>query len=142
MLVAFGLCHNVIIEEDGKGGSRFNASSPDELAFINMAKCCRWEYTGLNRDNELCLQTPQGEIRYKILHTIEFDSDRKRMSVILQRDGRVFVYCKGADNVILKRLRSQNSKRCRVAAERVEEWSQEGLRTLLFAKREVERKDY
>lgn len=29
MLLAFGLCHSVIIEEDGKGGRKFNASSPD-----------------------------------------------------------------------------------------------------------------
>jgi magnesium-transporting ATPase (P-type) len=29
-----------------------------------------------------------------------------------------------------------------VVAERVEEWSQQGLRTLVFARREVERKDY
>lgn len=48
MLVAFGLCHNVIIEEDGHGGSHYNASSPDELAFINLAKYCKWEYKGLN----------------------------------------------------------------------------------------------
>ncbi len=57
------------------------------------------------------------------------------MSVILQREGRVFVFCKGADNVMLKRLRSQNSRKCRVVAERVEEWSQQGLRTLVFARR-------
>lgn len=64
------------------------------------------------------------------------------MSVILQREGRVFVFCKGADNVMLKRLRSQNGKKCRVVAERVEEWSQQGLRTLVFARREIEKKDY
>lgn len=51
MLVSFGLCHSVIIEEDGRGGHTYNASSPDELAFINMAKCCGWEYLGLNSEN-------------------------------------------------------------------------------------------
>lgn len=64
------------------------------------------------------------------------------MSVILQKDGKIFVYCKGADNIILKRLKNQKTKRCEVVKERIEEWSQEGLRTLLFAKREVGKKDY
>jgi phospholipid-translocating ATPase len=64
------------------------------------------------------------------------------MSVILEKNNRIFVYCKGADNVILKRLRTQNTKRCKIVNERIEEWSQEGLRTLLFAKREIEKKDY
>ena len=42
MLVTFTMCHSVIIEEDGKGNKKYNASSPDELAFINMAKFCGW----------------------------------------------------------------------------------------------------
>lgn len=64
------------------------------------------------------------------------------MSVILQKNNRIFVYCKGADNIILKRLKTQKTKRCQVVKDRIEEWSQEGLRTLLFAKREIEKKDY
>jgi P-type E1-E2 ATPase len=106
-----------------------------------MAKCCGWEYLGLNSENEVCLKTPQGQLKYRLLHTIEFDSDRKRMSVILQREGRVFVYCKGADNIMLSRVKPPG-KKGRVVAERVEEWSQQGLRTLLFAKREIDKKDY
>jgi magnesium-transporting ATPase (P-type) len=42
MLVSLSLCHNVIIEEDEQGHQKYNASSPDELAFINMAKLCGW----------------------------------------------------------------------------------------------------
>lgn len=63
------------------------------------------------------------------------------MSIILQREGRVFVYCKGADNIMLGRVKPPG-KKGRVVAERVEEWSQQGLRTLLFAKREIDKKDY
>jgi phospholipid-translocating ATPase len=53
----------------------------------------------------------------------------------------VFVYCKGADNIMLSRVKPPG-KKGRVVAERVEEWSQQGLRTLLFAKREIDKKDY
>ena len=51
MLISFGFCHNVIIEQDEKGNKKYNASSPDELAFINMAKYCGWEYIGVNDSN-------------------------------------------------------------------------------------------
>jgi P-type E1-E2 ATPase len=42
---------------------------------------------------------------YKILHVLEFSSARKRMSVIVEdEDDNIFVFCKGADNVIYERL--------------------------------------
>lgn len=50
------------------------------------------------------------EIRYKHLHTIEFNSDRKRMSVLLERNGEIILFCKGADNVIMERLKDKNSR--------------------------------
>ena len=142
MLVCLSLCHGVIIEEDESGNKKYNASSPDELAFINMAKYCKWEYLGINDKNELCVQTPNRLLKYQILHTIEFDSNRKRMSVILEKEDRIYVYCKGADNVIMPRLRGDNNDVVRVVDESIDKWSREGLRTLLFTKREIEKKDY
>lgn len=41
------------------------------------------------------------EVLYKKLHTIEFTSDRKRMSVIIEDDGKIYLFCKGADNIII-----------------------------------------
>lgn len=43
------------------------------------------------------------ETTYKRLHTIEFTSDRKRMSVIIEDEGKIYLFCKGADNVIIER---------------------------------------
>ena len=49
-----------------------------------------------------------GRVEYELLATIPFDSDRKRMTVILRRpsSGQVVVFCKGADNVIFDRATS------------------------------------
>ena len=42
---------------------------------------------------------------YEILNVCEFNSTRKRMSTIIRGpDGRIKLYCKGADTVILERL--------------------------------------
>jgi magnesium-transporting ATPase (P-type) len=36
------------------------------------------------------------------------------MTVILEKDNRVFVYCKGADNVIFERLKFKDTKTVKV----------------------------
>lgn len=41
---------------------------------------------------------------YELLCILDFNNVRKRMSVILRKDGRLRLYCKGADNVIYERL--------------------------------------
>ena len=49
--------------------------------------------------------------KYQLLHVIEFDSTRKRMSVILRLpDGRVRIISKGADNVMIARI-SKSARR-------------------------------
>lgn len=41
-----------------------------------------------------------------MLSILDFNNVRKRMSVILRRNNRIILYCKGADNVIYDRLAS------------------------------------
>lgn len=43
---------------------------------------------------------------YELLHILDFNNVRKRMSVVLRRGDKIFLYCKGADNVIYDRLSS------------------------------------
>lgn len=64
------------------------------------------------------------------------------MSVILEKEDRVYVFCKGADNMILPRLRGDNSEVVKMVDDSIDKWSREGLRTLLFAKREIDKRDY
>ena len=46
------------------------------------------------------------ERRYRLLNVIEFDSTRKRMSVIVRTpEDKIMVICKGADSIIEKRLK-------------------------------------
>lgn len=42
---------------------------------------------------------------YQVLNILEFNSTRKRMSSLIRGpDGKIKLYCKGADTVILERL--------------------------------------
>jgi phospholipid-translocating ATPase len=48
---------------------------------------------------------------YKILEVIEFNSDRKRMSVVLKNpDGKVVVYTKGADSMLWDLMKKTDFK--------------------------------
>ena len=48
---------------------------------------------------------PQSET-WQLLNVLEFNSTRKRMSVVLRSpQGGIVLLCKGADNVIFQRLR-------------------------------------
>ncbi|EGY23631.1 phospholipid-transporting ATPase [Verticillium dahliae VdLs.17] len=55
------------------------------------------------------LPGPDGNIvreTYQVLDVIDFTSKRKRMSIIIRMpDGRICVFCKGADSIILPRLK-------------------------------------
>jgi phospholipid-transporting ATPase len=70
----------------------YNASSPDELALVNMAKVCGYRFIGTDDDNYMTIRiyedplSPQSkykELKYKLLNVLEFSSARKRQSVIL-----------------------------------------------------------
>ena len=46
------------------------------------------------------------QAKYEVLNVLEFNSTRKRMSVIVRdQAGVLHLYCKGADNVIFERLK-------------------------------------
>ena len=80
---------------------------------------------------------------FTLLHTLDFESTRKRMSVIL-RDHQTHslrLLCKGADEVIKPRLISTDAKLLDLERH-LHHFSSEGLRTLVIAERVLEEKDY
>ena len=44
---------------------------------------------------------------YELLCILDFNNVRKRMSVILKKDGKIRLYCKGADSIIYERLKDE-----------------------------------
>lgn len=47
---------------------------------------------------------------YELLCILDFNNVRKRMSVIVQRDDEIKLFCKGADNVIYERLKAGDER--------------------------------
>lgn len=83
------------------------------------------------------------EQRFDVLNVFEFTSVRKRMSVILRdRDGRIKLYCKGADSVILSRACPVNSKHTETTVDHLEAFAKDGFRTLVVAYRVISDEEY
>ncbi|KAH6626552.1 hypothetical protein B0J18DRAFT_380865 [Chaetomium sp. MPI-SDFR-AT-0129] len=122
-IMSLALCHTCLPERGEDGKISFQAASPDELALVEAAKDLGYllvdrsaqsmtlEVPNPNSHNSP--HTPSGTTtttteKYEILDVIEFSSKRKRMSIILRLpDGRLCIYTKGADSVILPRLRQK-----------------------------------
>ena len=68
-----------------------------------------FQYIGLNEENEMILKIDTSEYKYKLLYTLEFNSTRKRMSVILRDpEGKIIVMSKGADSILFPKLSRAN----------------------------------
>ena len=83
-LDCLALCHTVLLEnKDGK--IFYNASSPDELALVNAAKFFGVQFLGRDEEGQMVVSRDDGTSQvFQLLHVLEFNSTRKRMSVILK----------------------------------------------------------
>eukprot|EP00026_Physarum_polycephalum_P000875 Phypoly_transcript_00876.p1 GENE.Phypoly_transcript_00876~~Phypoly_transcript_00876.p1 ORF type:complete len:1138 (+),score=165.10 Phypoly_transcript_00876:253-3414(+) len=135
---ALALCHTVVPENvDGK--IIYKSSSPDEEALVIAAS--RLEVKFVRRDfDTVGLSVFGNSEEYDWLHVLDFTSERKRMSVIVRdrKTGHIHMYIKGADDVIFPRLREDYSE----AQRYIEEFAQQGLRTLCVASRHISDEEY
>lgn len=143
-----GLCHTVLAAETKPGVIEYKAQSPDEAALVQSAADVGFVFRG--RDHNIVkLATPFNDEpdEYELLQLLEFNSSRKRMSVILRKlddEGRIFLLCKGADNVIFERLTKDKSQQAlREKTDRdLQFFASEGLRTLCLAYKVIENSVY
>ncbi|KAJ5684571.1 uncharacterized protein N7477_000916 [Penicillium maclennaniae] len=131
-LTLLATCHTVIPERNANDPTqiKYQAASPDEGALVDGAAQLGYRFT--NRKPRSVIFEANGQ------STIcEFNSTRKRMSTIFRcPDGKIRVYCKGADTVILERLHPDNPT-VETTLQHLEEYASDGLRTLCLAMREV-----
>ena len=138
---ALGLCHTVVndTKKDKEGNEYivYNASSPDELALVNGARHLGFFFEDRDSENNMICQTWDGQRSFKLLNLIEFDSTRKRMTVIVRTpENKILIICKGADSIIEKRLRPGQTHLAKTQGF-LDNYARQGLRTLLIAQKEI-----
>ena len=105
VLMHLAICHTVVVD---KNKGVYNAASPDELALVEGARDRGYKFLRRDPGNVIVVQDPQGNTLYfTVLNVLEFDSTRKRMSVIVKnyQTGYIELYCKGADSYVEKLLK-------------------------------------
>ncbi|KAJ5888671.1 hypothetical protein N7495_008712 [Penicillium taxi] len=144
-LTLLATCHTVIPEWNGTDPTqiKYQAASPDEGALVDGAASLGYRFT--NRKPRSVIFTAEGsgqELEYELLAVCEFNSTRKRMSTVFRcPDGKIRIYCKGADTVILERLHQDNPT-VETTLQHLEEYASDGLRTLCLAMREIPADEY
>ena len=80
--------------------------------------------------------------RFLLLAHLEFTSDRKRMSVLVQDEtGAITLLTKGADNLVSKLL-NPTTPHLKETQNHINSFSSKGLRTLMLAKRVISAEEY
>ncbi|XP_048231542.1 phospholipid-transporting ATPase 1 isoform X2 [Ricinus communis] len=116
----------------------YQGESPDEQALVYAAAA--YGFMLIERTSGHIVIDIQGERqRFDVLGLHEFDSDRKRMSVILGcPDKTVKVFVKGADTSMFSVMdRSLNMNVIRATEANLHTYSSMGLRTLVIGTREL-----
>lgn len=159
-LTLLAVCHTVIPEIEKDDNILYHAASPGELICgicqsRDLLKCVsderalvqgasQYGFVFETRTPEYVTVNVLGEReRYEILNVLEFTSTRKRMSVIARGpNGKLKLYCKGADTVIYERLGERHQHYRAATLRHLEEFATEGLRTLCCAVTDISEEEY
>ncbi|PAA46582.1 hypothetical protein BOX15_Mlig014307g2 [Macrostomum lignano] len=151
------LCHTIRVEvpkKFGRGGREINerlytaeeaqtytyqASSPDEKAFVEA--CRNFGIIFHGTEEGVSIISYKNVIhKYRVMEVLEFDSDRKCMSVILRREnGSYWLLTKGAESSMLDKCSSGDKESI---IERSAEFARLGLRVLVIAHRQLSEDEF
>uniref|UniRef100_A0A671XFW4 Phospholipid-transporting ATPase n=1 Tax=Sparus aurata TaxID=8175 RepID=A0A671XFW4_SPAAU len=130
-------------ESDTDDELLYEAESPDEAALVHAAQAYRCTLRGRSPESLLVDLPGIGSLAVQLLHILPFDSNRKRMSVVVRHplSGQLVVYTKGADSVIMD-LTETSKGNTEQTQKHLDSYAREGLRTLCIAKKVLEEEEY
>ncbi|KAJ4469887.1 phospholipid-transporting ATPase 1 [Lentinula aciculospora] len=144
---ALAVCHTVLADKPDPERDPFHleykAESPDEAALVAAARDVGFPFINKGKDG-IDIEVMGQKERYEVLKVLEFNSTRKRMSVVVRNpEGKLILYTKGADSVIYARLAEDHDVRLKEQTNQdMEVFANGGLRTLCIAYRVLEEEEY
>ena len=144
------LCHDVFPEYVNKK-IEYQGSSPDDIALVKGAQQLGFEFIKKNYQTLIVVKHLAEDVilNFELLTLIPFDSERKRMSVIVKdkQNNKIFLFSKGSDNIMITGtnnhppiiteytyINEQNEVEIIL-----EKFSKEGLRILVMGYKELEK---
>lgn len=134
------ICHTVMAEEK-KGLLTYQAQSPDEGALVSAAR--NFGFVFKSRTPKTITVWIRGEEKTcDVLNILDFNNVRKRMSTICRIDGKIVLFCKGADTIIKERLTPECIGLFEASEEHLNKFAEDALRTLCLAWKEISDDEY
>lgn len=141
-ITSMAICNECLCETDDEGKISYTSPSPDEIALCTAAG--KFDIKLIDRKGDRVKVSDFGiNQEYEIKMLFEFDSDRKAMSVVIKNptDENYYLLIKGADSSILNLIDPEKpylegTKEFQYNA------SIQGLRTLVFAMKKIDQKDF
>lgn len=82
-------------------------------------------------------------LKFTRLSTIEFTSDRKRMSTIIRdAQGQIWLLTKGAESHVLPLCRAADRQLVAITQEHINDFARTGLRTLAVGRRKMSQEEF
>lgn len=155
LFLCFALCNGLSVRPGDDGAPEYAGASPDEIALAEAAgtvgislvsrrpgrrgdvmKVVMEQVDGDETGNNYT----QSELPYAVLDVVDFNSDRKRMSIIVKKQGRgnepeILCFTKGADNIMTPLHTTGLSS---IEQQHLKDYSCLGLRTLIIAPKRLE----
>ena len=142
---SMALCHSVLPEVEDRKLVGYQGPSPDEVCIVSTMKKLGWVFKE-NKANVVYMDILGKKCKFRILNVLEFSSDRKRMSVIVQdQRKRIYLISKGADTVMLPRTlygEATNASTREEVDGIIHDYSCKGLRCLMFGAKEMSYEDW
>ncbi|THH16206.1 hypothetical protein EW146_g4397 [Bondarzewia mesenterica] len=144
---ALAVCHTILSDKPEPDTRPFfidyKAESPDESALVSAARDAGFPFVSKSKDS-IDIEIMGQPERYIPLKVLEFNSTRKRMSIIVRNpQGKIVLYCKGADSVIYERLAKDHDLELKEKTSKdMEAFANGGLRTLCIAYRYMSDEEY
>ena len=83
MLIFLALCHSIVID---KRTGKMNSASPDELALVQGAADKGYTFKDCDGNGIITILRARDQqlLKFETLNVLEFNSTRKRMSIIIK----------------------------------------------------------
>ena len=136
-LRCLALCHDAEFDHT----QALNSSSPEEIAFLVFCENYGFKYRQpeINKSGTtLIVNELDNEMRYQFLEKFDFSGDRRRMSVVVKDKNQVYIFTKGADEVLREFLFDKTTEELERVDQNINLAAQKGLRTMMLTYKVIE----
>ncbi|XP_035888040.1 phospholipid-transporting ATPase IK isoform X3 [Phyllostomus discolor] len=135
------ICHTVMVQKKDNQ-LLYQAASPDEEALVTAARNLGYVFLARTQDSITVVELGEERV-YQVLAMMDFNSARKRMSVLVRNpEGSIYLYTKGADIVLFDRLCKKGLEEWTTTEEALTSFAKQTLRTLCLAYKKVDEDTY